>query len=234
MEEHQRHRGGNRGTGGTTLECRGTAVFPPAGHRHRSQHAGAPSGEGNGEAVRRREKHSPISARFRPAHLSDVTSVHTAREGFVESRRMVEMSTSLLKKELELVCSDSKDFGKQPAKHKRKEALSTNKTGMKKQLRKLKQGRPQNQRATAKDRDNKPAIEERKKLESQDYLAQNLKYMLGSCSVTNKNVVKKILDQNCGRKAKDQQATKKKRMQQKSVFSDSDFERFEKEYFGRR
>lgn len=142
---------------------------------------------------------------------------------------------SLLKKGLELVCSDLIGFKKQPKKHKQNDALNSNKIGMKKRLRKLKhQGQPQNQRATAKDRVVKSAIEEYKKHASQDYLAQNLKYMLGSRSVANKNVVKEILNQHCGRKARDQKVKKKKRVQQKSVFSDSDFKRFEKEYFGSR
>ncbi|KAM5148952.1 active regulator of SIRT1 isoform 2-T2 [Mantella aurantiaca] len=115
------------------------------------------------------------------------------------------------------------------------ETLSSNKTGMKKQLRKLKhQGQPQNQRATAKNRVIKSAIEEYKKHASQDHLAQNLKYMLVSRPVANKKVVQTILDQHCGRKAKDQKIKKKKTVEQKSVFSESDFKRFEKEYFGSR
>ncbi|CAI9566914.1 unnamed protein product [Staurois parvus] len=145
------------------------------------------------------------------------------------------MSRSLLKKGLDLVCSDSIGFKKQPGKHKQNEALSSNKIGMKKQLQKLKrQGQPQNQRASAKNRVIKSAIEEYKKHAPQDYLAQNLKYMLGSHSVANKKAVKEIVNQHCGRKARDKQVKKKKRVQKKSVFSDSDFKRFEKEYFGSR
>ncbi|XP_063796585.1 active regulator of SIRT1 isoform X2 [Pseudophryne corroboree] len=110
--------------------------------------------------------------------------------------------------------------------------LSSHKTGMRKQLRRLKhQGLPQKQRATAKDRVIKSAVEEYMKHTAQDHLEQNLRYMLGSRTATKNDVVSKVLNHHRGRKARDRQMKKKKRAQEKSVFSDADFKRFEKEYF---
>ncbi|MEE6508027.1 hypothetical protein FKM82_018322 [Ascaphus truei] len=106
---------------------------------------------------------------------------------------------------------------------------------MKKQLRRVKQqGQRQSERATAKNRVTKSAIEEFKKSRGKDHLQQNLKYMLSCQTVANKEVVKKVLKQNRGRRANDRQVKQRKKIVEKSVFLDADFKRFEKEYFGRR
>ncbi|KAG9483746.1 hypothetical protein GDO78_009581 [Eleutherodactylus coqui] len=104
---------------------------------------------------------------------------------------------------------------------------------MKKQLKRLKrQGQPQNQRASAKNRVIKSAVEEYKKRTAEDHLAENLTYMLGSQAVTNKVSCSKILSQHCGRKARDQRVKKEKKVQEVSLFTDQDFKKFQKEYFG--
>ncbi|XP_075039026.1 active regulator of SIRT1 [Mixophyes fleayi] len=148
------------------------------------------------------------------------------------------MSAALLRKGLELLGPASSDqkcttLKKRSGKDSQNETLSSHKTGMRKRIRRLKrQGNPQKQRATAKDRVIKSAVEEYKKHTAQDHLARNLQYMLGSSTVAKKDVVSKILNQHCGRKARDRQVRKKKTVQDKTVFSDADFKRFEKEYFG--
>ncbi|KAM9324517.1 active regulator of SIRT1 [Gastrophryne carolinensis] len=144
------------------------------------------------------------------------------------------MSASLLRKGLELLSSGSSGVKRHPGNV--NNTLASNKTGLKKQLKRLKrQGLPQKQKATAKGRVIKSAVEEYKKHASKNYLAQNLRYMLDSHCVANKDLVNKVLKQHSGRKARDQRKeTMEKKVQETSVFSDSDFERFEKEYFGQR
>ncbi|KAG8556603.1 hypothetical protein GDO81_018130 [Engystomops pustulosus] len=150
------------------------------------------------------------------------------------------MSAALLRRGLELLASDSAANNQSGLKKKQggknqKAVLSSHKTGMKKQLRKLKQqGVPQNQRASAKNRVIKSAVEEYKKRQSQDHLAQNLKYIrLSAKNMVAEGVCKRILSHHSGRKSKDQQKTKKKKVQQKSVFTDQDFQKFQREYFGK-
>ncbi|KAM4722161.1 active regulator of SIRT1 [Rhinophrynus dorsalis] len=151
------------------------------------------------------------------------------------------MSTSLLRKGLELLGTERSDKKRLGSKKKnvsasgKRELLSSHKTGVKKQLSRIKQqGQQHNQRATVKGRVIKSAVEEFKKRSKNDNLQHNLKYMLGFQSVTKKDVVKKILKQNRGRISKDRQMKRQKKIEEKSVFSDADFKRFEMEYFGSR
>ncbi|OCT85499.1 active regulator of SIRT1 [Xenopus laevis] len=149
------------------------------------------------------------------------------------------MSASLLRKGLDLLKEERSDIETKSKKRKAgsdpKHCLTSGKTGMKKQLRRLKQqGQRQDQKATAKGRVIRSAVEEFKKQSAKDHLQENLKYMLESRSVASKEVVDKILKQNRGRKAKDNRIKQEKVIKEKSVFSDADFKRFEMEYFGRR
>ncbi|XP_044156882.1 active regulator of SIRT1 [Bufo gargarizans] len=145
------------------------------------------------------------------------------------------MSAALLRKGLELLGSDSGGIKKRPGGNNQQAALSSHKIGMKKQRRRLKQqGKPQNQKASAKNRVIRSAVEEYKKQTAKDHLAQNLKYMLGTQAVANQVSCHKILTQHFGRKAKDQRVKKQKKVVEKSVFTDQDFEKFQKEYFGAR
>ncbi|XP_077134300.1 active regulator of SIRT1 isoform X1 [Ranitomeya variabilis] len=148
------------------------------------------------------------------------------------------MSAAMIRKGLELLGSDSTDNNMSSFKRKRggknqPTTLSSHKIGMKKQRKRLKQqGVPQNQRASAKDRVIKSAVEEYKKRTAQDYLAHNLEYMLGSQAVARKVSCSKILTQHSGRKARDRHGEEEKRVQEKSMFTDQDFKKFQKEYFG--
>ncbi|XP_053577253.1 active regulator of SIRT1 [Bombina bombina] len=150
------------------------------------------------------------------------------------------MSASLLRKGLELLAPEptgNKQKGVKKGTIPRSlqsQLLRSDKTGVRKQLRRMRQqGKQQNQRATAKGRTVTSAIEEYKKHSEKDHLAQNLKYMLNPQSVANKDTVQKILKQNCGRRARDQRVSKEpKKAAEPSAFTDADFKRFEKEYFG--
>ncbi|CAH2312280.1 active regulator of SIRT1 [Pelobates cultripes] len=149
------------------------------------------------------------------------------------------MSASLLRKGLDLLASDTsaKYSGKKKGSNSHQDVpLSSRKTGVRKQLKRMRrQGLQQKEKATAKDRVIKSALEEFKKKSTTDHLSKNMKYFLGSHNVANKDVVEKILTQNRGRKSRDQVVKQKKKTQQvKSVFSEKDFKRFEKEYFGKK
>ncbi|KAM8930679.1 active regulator of SIRT1 [Pelodytes ibericus] len=147
------------------------------------------------------------------------------------------MSASLLRKGLDLLVSDVSDKktkSKSGAGTNQNVLLTTQKTGVRKQLKRLKrQGLQQKEKATAKGRVIKSAVDEFKKNSStQDHLVQNLKYMLDSHKVANEQIVTKILKHSRGRKARDQEVNRQKKPEQKSVFSEKDFKQFEKEYFG--
>nr|XP_033790082.1 active regulator of SIRT1 [Geotrypetes seraphini] len=151
------------------------------------------------------------------------------------------MSASLLRRGLELLGAaeargkDSvvtKKGKKSPVEHGLE--LSSCKTGLKKRPPKRVTARSRQQTtASVKGRVVKSAIEEYRKHQQKDHLQSNLKYMLRTTFVPNDKVTRQIVSQNQGRKSKDHPAEKdKKRQEEKSVFSEADFLRFEKEYFG--
>ncbi|NWR76033.1 AROS regulator, partial [Centropus unirufus] len=88
--------------------------------------------------------------------------------------------------------------------------------------------------ATVKGRVVKSAIEEYHKKAAVNHLRANLQYMLKGRIVASKAITEQVLAQNRGRKSKDQppkQEAKKK--PQGTVFTEEDFCKFEREYFGR-
>ncbi|XP_029446043.1 active regulator of SIRT1 isoform X3 [Rhinatrema bivittatum] len=77
------------------------------------------------------------------------------------------------------------------------------------------------------------AQDEYRKHQQKDQLQNNLQYMLGTTFVPDKQVKQQILSQNRGRKSIDRPTEKSKTKQkEKSVFSEADFLRFQREYFG--
>ncbi|KFQ34264.1 Active regulator of SIRT1, partial [Mesitornis unicolor] len=93
---------------------------------------------------------------------------------------------------------------------------------------------PGKNKATVKGRVVKSAIEEYHKKKAVNHLRANLKYMLKGRFVANKAVTEQVLAQNRGRKAKDQPPKKAvKKKPEGTVFTEEDFRKFEREYFGR-
>ncbi|NXO00951.1 AROS regulator, partial [Rhinopomastus cyanomelas] len=89
-------------------------------------------------------------------------------------------------------------------------------------------------KATVKGRVVKSAIEEYHKKKAVNHLRENLQYMLKGQFVADKATTERILVQNRGRKAKDQPPTKAaKKKPEGTVFTEEDFRKFEREYFGR-
>ncbi|XP_074933765.1 active regulator of SIRT1 [Phalacrocorax aristotelis] len=89
-------------------------------------------------------------------------------------------------------------------------------------------------KATVKGRVVKSAIEEYHKKAAVNHLRANLRYMLKGQFVANKAVTEQVLAQNRGRKSRDQPPKKAaKKKPEGTVFTEEDFRKFEREYFGR-
>ncbi|XP_063165657.1 active regulator of SIRT1 [Candoia aspera] len=89
-------------------------------------------------------------------------------------------------------------------------------------------------KATIKGRNTKSALEEYQKHQEADHFKKNMRYMMGTHFVTDSTITEKILAQNRGRKAKDHPVeTVKQQPPEGTVFTEEDFQRFEREYFGR-
>ncbi|KFV12897.1 Active regulator of SIRT1, partial [Tauraco erythrolophus] len=89
-------------------------------------------------------------------------------------------------------------------------------------------------KATVKGRAVKSAIEEYHKKAAVDHLRANLQYMLKRRCVADKAITEQVLAQNRGRKSKDQPPKKAaKKKPEGTVFTEEDFRKFEREYFGR-
>ncbi|XP_030064225.1 active regulator of SIRT1 [Microcaecilia unicolor] len=152
------------------------------------------------------------------------------------------MSASLLRRGLELLGAGEQARGKDSVvtkKGKRSTVehgleLSSHKTGLKKRPPRQVTARSHQQTVTGvKGRVVKSAINEYRKHQQKNHLQSNLQYMLRTTFVPDGKVTQKILSQNQGRKSKDCPAEKvKRRQEEKSVFSEADFQRFEREYFG--
>ncbi|XP_068797715.1 active regulator of SIRT1 [Struthio camelus] len=92
---------------------------------------------------------------------------------------------------------------------------------------------PGRSRATVKGKAVKSAIEEYCKKKAVDHLRTNLQYMTNGRFVADKAVTQQILTQNRGRKSKDRPPEKKtKKKSEGTVFTEEDFRKFEREYFG--
>ncbi|NWR37599.1 AROS regulator, partial [Tachuris rubrigastra] len=92
---------------------------------------------------------------------------------------------------------------------------------------------PGRNKTTVKGRVVKSAIEEYHKKKPVNHLRENLQYMLKGRLVADKAITEKVLAQNRGRKSKDQPAEKAEKKKPKgTVFTEEDFRKFEREYFG--
>ncbi|NXS54515.1 AROS regulator, partial [Brachypteracias leptosomus] len=88
-------------------------------------------------------------------------------------------------------------------------------------------------KATVKGRVVKSAIEEYHKKKAVNHLRENLQYMLKGRIAANKAITEQVLAQNRGRKSKDQPPKKAAKKPEGTVFTEEDFRKFEREYFGR-
>ncbi|XP_036064963.1 active regulator of SIRT1 [Onychomys torridus] len=92
-------------------------------------------------------------------------------------------------------------------------------------------------RNSAKGKVPKSALAEYQKRQCQDHLRANLKFMTSMRSTVPESVTQQILQQNQGRKACDRvvaktKKTKKTKKAEGTVFTEEDFQKFQREYFG--
>jgi len=153
------------------------------------------------------------------------------------------MSASLIRRGLELLNDDIKNVSKGKKKKQQQtpssatvmELVSTKRQGVTKQVKRL-QGRlgPGKSKATVKDKRIKSAVEEFRKKQGKNQMSTNLKYFMeSSCKATDSDTLK-IVSHNSGRQSRnrpDQPAKKTKEPQ--SLFTEEEFQQFQKEYFGR-
>ncbi|XP_061438795.1 active regulator of SIRT1 [Rhineura floridana] len=137
------------------------------------------------------------------------------------------MSASLLRKGLELL----ETTGVSTPRHKRATTTSQPSKPPPKRTRK-KFSRSKREKATVKGKVTKSALEEYKKHQAVDHFQENMKYMLSSHFMTNSTITQKVLAQNRGRKARDRCQEETKKKPEGTVFTEEDFQRFEREYFG--
>nr|XP_024001398.1 active regulator of SIRT1 [Salvelinus alpinus] len=158
------------------------------------------------------------------------------------------MSASMIRRGLELLSDDIKAVSdgskKQKSAAKKKHTpskaevmglVSTNRQGVSRQVRRL-QGRlgPGKSKATVKDKRIKSAVEEFRKKQGKSHLSANLLYFLGTGFRATDSDTMKIVNQNLGRQSRHRpDRTVKKASAEKSVFTEDEFQQFQKEYFGR-
>ncbi|XP_067415630.1 active regulator of SIRT1 [Emydura macquarii macquarii] len=134
------------------------------------------------------------------------------------------MSATLLRKGLELL--EEEAAGHQPG-------LSSPQERPWKPLKRRKAARgPGREKNTVKGKVTKSAIEEYRKHQAVDHLKKNLQYMTKSCFTADKTITQQVLAQNRGRKSRDRPPEKPKKKSEGTVFTEEDFQKFEREYFG--
>ncbi|XP_008298899.1 active regulator of SIRT1 [Stegastes partitus] len=156
------------------------------------------------------------------------------------------MSASLIRRGLELLSDDIKDVSKVKKKKKKQqqqtpssatvmELVSTKRQGVTKQVKRL-QGRlgPGKSKATVKDKRIKSAVEEFRKTQGKSHLRANLNYFMGTETKATDSDTLKILNQHSGRQSRNRpDKPAKKAKEKESLFTEEEFQQFQKEYFGR-
>lgn len=151
----------------------------------------------------------------------------------------------MIRRGLELFDEDFKDASKVKEKKKKQqqtsssatvmELVSTKRQGVTKQVKRL-QGRlgPGKSKATVKDKKIKSAVEEFKKKQRKSQMSANLKYFMETGYKATDSDTLKILNHNLGRQSRNRrEPLERKTKEPKSLFTEEEFQQFQKEYFGR-
>ncbi|XP_004066118.1 active regulator of SIRT1 isoform X1 [Oryzias latipes] len=152
------------------------------------------------------------------------------------------MSVSLVRRGLELLSDDIKADDSQIKKKKKTpssaavmEQISSNRQGVSRQVKRL-QGRlgPGKSKATVKDKRIKSAIEEFRKKQGKSNLSANLKYFMETISKPTDSDTLKIQNHNAGRQSRNRPDNPAKKAEEtESLFTEEEFQQFQKEYFGK-
>lgn len=152
------------------------------------------------------------------------------------------MSASLIRRGLELFDDDFKDASKVKKKKKQQtpssatvmELVSTKRQGVTKQVKRLQGLGPGKSKATVKDKKIKSAVEEFKKKQGKSQMSANLKYFMDTDCKAEKSDTSKILNHNLGRQSRNRrESLQRKTKEPESLFTEEEFQQFQKEYFGR-
>ncbi|XP_021517812.1 active regulator of SIRT1 [Meriones unguiculatus] len=141
------------------------------------------------------------------------------------------MSAALLRRGLELLAA-SEAVRAAPG-----QAKTTGAPGRRTRRARAKASQSLKLRNSAKGKVPKSALAEYQKRQCRDHLKANLKFMTSVRSTMPDSVTQQILQQNQGRKAcdrlMDKMTTKKKKKKAEgTVFTEEDFQKFQREYFG--
>ncbi|XP_014873521.1 active regulator of SIRT1 [Poecilia latipinna] len=151
------------------------------------------------------------------------------------------MSASLIRRGLELLNDDIKDSSRVKKKKQTPSSaavmnlVSTNRQGVTKQVKRL-QGRlgPGKSKATVKDKRIRSAVEDFRKKQPKSQLDANLKYFLESAGKAEAFDTKKILRHSRGRQSRNRPDKPVKTSREaQSLFTEEEFQQFQREYFGR-
>lgn len=152
------------------------------------------------------------------------------------------MSASLIRRGLELLSDDVKDASKGKKKQQQTpssasvmDLVSSRRQGVTRQVQRL-QGRlgPGRSKATVKDKRIKSAVEEFRKKQGKSRLSANLKYFMGTGFKATDSDTLKIVNQLPGRQSRNRpDRPVKKAKETQSLFTEEEFQQFQKEYFGR-
>ncbi|XP_076583629.1 active regulator of SIRT1 [Chaetodon auriga] len=154
------------------------------------------------------------------------------------------MSASLIRRGLELLSDDIKDASKKTKKKPQQQTpssatvmklVSTKRQGVTKQVKRL-QGRqgPGKSKATVKDKRIRSAVEEFRKKQGKSHMSANLKYFMETGYKATDSDTSKILNHNSGRQSRNRpDRPTKKSKEPESLFTEKEFQQFQKEYFGR-
>ncbi|XP_077462245.1 active regulator of SIRT1 [Stigmatopora argus] len=154
------------------------------------------------------------------------------------------MSASLIRRGLDLLSDDiksehkvkkNKEHARTPSSAAARALVSTNRQGVSRQVKRL-QGRlgPPKSKATVKDKRVKSALDEIKKKKAQSQMQSNLKYFMNTLFQATDSDTMKIQHHHIGRLSRDRPNTPiaQKPKETKSVFTEEEFQQFQKEYFG--
>ncbi|KAI7807436.1 ribosomal protein S19 binding protein 1 [Triplophysa rosa] len=128
------------------------------------------------------------------------------------------MSASVIRRGLELFSEKDGETHKQ-------KKISRNKQRVHRQTVKSK--------TTVKDKHIKSAVDEYRKKQKKNQLSSNLAYFLAADNKTQTKHVGKIIQQHSGRRACHQADLPVNKPEEKSVFTEQEFQKFQKEYFSK-
>ncbi|KAK5873328.1 hypothetical protein PBY51_018377 [Eleginops maclovinus] len=151
------------------------------------------------------------------------------------------MSASLVRRGLELL-SEHTDVSKGKKKKQKTlsaadvmDRVSSKRQGVTRQKRRL-QGElgPGRNRATVKDKRIRSAVEEFRKKQKKSQLSANLKYFMEDVDKSRESDTAKILSHHSGRQSRNRpDPPAPKASEKESLFTEKEFQQFQKEYFGR-